>query len=181
MAVFTGRPVARHASLEAILKAFRLSLVIAVIICLILATVFMRSVRYGLVSIVPILLVVSWLYAFMFLTGYNINVVTATIGAISIGVGIDFAVHFTMRFREELAKGLCRDAALYEAGAGTGGALLGAGLSSIVGFSILALAPMPMFASYGLLTAVMIAMATAATLLVLPSMLVLVTPGDSSR
>jgi len=38
-----------------------------------------------------------------------------------------------------------------------------------------ALAPMPMFASYGLLTAVMIAMALTASLLVLPSLLMLVT------
>ena len=43
------------------------------------------------------------------------------------------------------------------------------------GFAILALAPMPMFASYGLLAAVMIAMALAASLLVLPSLLMLVT------
>ena len=136
----------------------------------------MRSLRHALVSIAPILMVVAWLYAFMHLAGYSVNVVTATIGAISIGVGIDFAVHFTMRFREELASCTCRKLALYQAGAGTGGALLGAGISSILGFSILALAPMPMFAAYGLLTAVMITMASVATLLVLPSLLILVTP-----
>ena len=45
----------------------------------------------------------------------------------------------------------------------------------MLGFAILAFAPMPLFASYGLLTAVMIAMAAAASLLVLPSLLVLVT------
>ena len=175
-AVFTGQPVARHAALEAILDAFRVSLVVAVLLCLLLASLFMRSLRYALVSIVPILLVVAWLYAFMYLAGYSVNVVTATIGAISIGVGIDFAVHFTMRFREELALCTCRRLALYQAGAGTGGALLGAGVSSILGFSILALAPMPMFAAFGLLTAVMISMASVATLLVLPSLLILVTP-----
>ena len=96
-AVFTGQPVARHAALDAILDAFRLSLVVAVLLCLLLASIFMRSLRYALVSIVPILLVVAWLYAFMYLAGYGVNVVTATIGAISIGVDIDFAVHFTMR------------------------------------------------------------------------------------
>ena len=57
------------------------------------------------------------------------------------------------------------------AGAGTGEALVGSALSSIVGFAILALAPMPMFASYGLLTAIMIMLALCASLLVLPSLL----------
>ena len=61
------------------------------------------------------------------------------------------------------------------AGEGTGLALVASALSSVVGFLILALAPMPLFASYGLLTAVMIALALTATLLVLPSLLVAVT------
>jgi len=174
--VFTGMPIARQASLDAILKAFRYSLLVAVALCFLLAAAFMRSLRYAAVSIVPILIVVAWLYAFMYVAGYSINVVTATIGAISIGVGIDFAVHFTMRFREECARDLSRDEALASAGAGTGGALLGSALSSVVGFAILAFAPMPMFAAYGLLTAVMILIAASATLLVLPSLLLLVTP-----
>lgn len=174
--VFTGMPVARQASLDAILKAFRYSLLVAVALCFLLAAVFMRSLRYAAVSIVPILIVVAWLHAFMYVAGYPINVVTATIGAISIGVGIDFAVHFTMRFREECAHGLSCNDALAAAGAGTGGALLGSALSSVIGFAILALAPMPMFAAYGLLTAVMILIAASATLLVLPSLLLLVTP-----
>lgn len=174
--VFTGMPIARQASLDAILRAFRYSLLIAVAICFLLAAVFMRSLRYAAVSIVPILIVVAWLYAFMYLAGYSINVVTATIGAISIGVGIDFAVHFTMRFREECKVSFSCDEALAATGAGTAGALLGSALSSVVGFAILAFAPMPMFAAYGLLTAVMILIAAGATLLVLPSLLVLITP-----
>jgi len=174
--VFTGMPIARQASLDAILKAFRYSLLVAVALCILLAAVFMRSLRYAVVSIVPILIVVAWLYAFMYVAGYSVNVVTATIGAISIGVGIDFAVHFTMRYREECAHGLTRSDALAAAGAGTGGALLGSALSSVIGFAILAFAPMPMFAAYGLLTAVMILIAAGATLLVLPSLLLLVTP-----
>lgn len=175
-AVFTGMPIARQASLDSILRAFRYSLLVAVALCFLLAAIFMRSARYALVSIVPIVVVVTWLYAFMYLAGYAINVVTATIGAISIGVGIDFAVHFTMRFREELGLGVTREQALTIAGAGTGSALFGSAVSSVIGFAILAFAPMPMFASYGLLTAVMIVIASAATLLVLPSLLFWVTP-----
>jgi predicted RND superfamily exporter protein len=49
--------------------------------------------------------------------------------------------------------------------------------SSIVGFTILGLAPMPMFSSYGFLTAAMIFLALAASLMVLPSLLLMVTPG----
>ena len=48
--------------------------------------------------------------------------------------------------------------------------------SSVVGFAIMGFAPMPMFSTYGVLTALMIFLALAAALVVLPSLLMLVTP-----
>ncbi|HEX6255484.1 MAG TPA: MMPL family transporter [Euzebyales bacterium] len=138
---------------------------------LLVAGIVMRSLRSALISVVPILLVVTRLYALMYAWGYSLNLVTATIGAISIGVGIDFAIHLVMRYREELAYRGERESALRAAGEGTGTALVASAVSSIAGFAILAFAPMPLFASYGLLTAVMIALALVATLLVIPPLL----------
>ena len=60
-------------------------------------------------------------------------------------------------------------------------ALAASAASSIVGFVILGFAPMPLFSSYGFLTAIMIALALAASLVVLPSLLVLVTPESAFR
>jgi predicted RND superfamily exporter protein len=93
----------------------------------------------------------------------------------------------TQRFREELARAGDRVVALREAARGTGRALLASAATSTVGFAIMALAPMPMFAAYGFLTAVMIVLAASASLLVLPSLLLLVAPapqeesGDHAR
>ena len=153
-----------------------LSLPLALLLTFGIVSVMLRSVKYALISVVPILLVVAWVYGFMYLADYSINPVTATIAAISIGVGIDFATHFTVRFREELAGEPSRFPALRRAGEGTGGALIISALTSIAGFSVLGMAPMPIFAIYGVLTAVMIALAVLVTLLVLPSLLLLVTP-----
>ncbi|MEE8407030.1 MAG: MMPL family transporter [Acidimicrobiia bacterium] len=177
----TGGPIVRQESLEAVSRALQISLPIAVILCFLIAAAFMRSLRFGAVSVVPILITVALLYAFMNIAGYSINIVTATIGAISIGIGIDFAIHLTMRYREELKREGERHAAVRKAGEGTGIALLSSAVSSAVGFFILAFAPMPLFASYGLLTAMMISMAAAATLLVLPSLLVLVTKDQPTQ
>ncbi len=179
--VVTGDPVVRQESLEAVSRALRLSLPLSVVLCLIVASLFMRSVRLGLVSIVPILMTVSILYGFMNLAGFSINIVTATIGAVSIGIGIDFAIHYTMRYREELAAVGDRIEAIRRTSRGTGVALVASASSSVVGFGILSLAPMPLFASYGLLTAVMIAIAAGATLIVLPSLLMMVTKDELSH
>ncbi len=179
-AVLTGGPIVRQSGLDAVSRALQVSVPIAAILLLIVAAAAMRSLRYALVTITPVLLVVAWLYAFMFAFGFAINIVTATIGAISIGIGVDFAIHFTMRYREEMRRYATRYEALRAAGSGTGGALLASALSSVVGFAILAFAPMPLFTAYGLLTAVMIAMALASSLLVLPSLLMLVTKDPSA-
>ena len=92
------------------------------------------------------------------------------------GLGIDYAIHLTMRFRDELALGYDRFDSIRRAGASTGNALLGSAASSVVGFAVMSFAPMPLFAAYGFLTAVMILLAAAAALVVLPALLVIVTP-----
>jgi predicted RND superfamily exporter protein len=155
-----------------------ISLPIAIGLTLLLALLVMRSIRYAAMTMVPILLVVAWVYGFMYLTGYTINVITATIAAIAIGVGIDYATHFTVRFREEFQGEPSRFPALRRAGEGTGGALAISALTSITGFVVMAFSPMPMFRTFGVLTAVMIFFALLVSLLVLPSLLILpfVTP-----
>jgi len=169
-------PIVRQESLDAVSRALQTSLPIAVVLCFLIAAAFMRSVRFAAVSVILILMTVAMLDAFMETAGYAINLVTATIGAVSLGIGIDFAVHYSMRCRDELTVTGDTDEAVRRAGQGTGVALLASALSSAGGFFVLAFAPMPLFASYGLLTAVMILMAAASTLVVLPSLLVEMTP-----
>jgi len=67
------------------------------------------------------------------------------------------------------------------AGEGTGPALIASAASSAVGFAIVAPAPMPLFASYSLLAALMIVIAAGAAGLVLPGLLVLATADASGQ
>ena len=170
-----GDAAVNRASLDAFTTAMLLALPIAVLLCLALASFAMRSVRFAAVAVMPILLVVVMLYGFMTIAGFKVNPVSSTLAAIAVGIGIAFATHFAMRYREELGRFAPLDA-VREAGAGTGGALLLSALSSIIGFAIMGFAPMPAFAWSGQLTAVMIFMSVAVALVVLPSLLVLVTP-----
>jgi len=172
----TGEALAQYHSMDSFTRSMLVSLPLALALALIIASVMLRSIRYALVSVLPIGLVVVGIYAFMATFGYTVNVVTATIAAIAVGVGIDFSTHFTARFREEMdADGSPLDA-VRRAGTGTGGALVLSALTSVLGFLVMALAPTPIFATFGALTAVMIGISLMVALLVLPSLLVLVTP-----
>ena len=172
----SGDVLTQFHGMEAFTRSMLVSLPLALVLAMVLAALMLRSIRYAIVSVIPILFVVTGVYAFMAVAGYTVNVVTATIAAIAVGVGIDFSTHFTARFREELETQPDRLAAARRAGEGTGGALVLSALTSVLGFAVMAMAPTPIFATFGVLTAVMIALALAAALLLLPSLLVLVTP-----
>jgi predicted RND superfamily exporter protein len=188
----SGGAITGQDSLDAFLSSMLTSLPIAVLLTSLLvfitlffvfrsfgrrmASILKRSGRYAVISMVPILLVVAWIYGFMYLVGYKINVITATIAAIAIGVGVDYATHFTVRFIEEFEHEPSRFPALRRAGEGTGGALAISAATSMTGFLVMATAPMPFFATFGVLTAVMIAFSLLVSLLVLPSLLMLITP-----
>jgi uncharacterized protein len=188
----SGGAITGQASLDAFMAAMLQSLPVAVVLTSLLVflalffvfrrfgrrlgSILKRSGRYAVISMVPILLVVAWVYGFMYVVGYRINMITATIAAISIGVGVDYATHFTMRFVEEFEHEPSRFPALRRAGEGTGGALALSALTSMTGFLVMATAPMPMFETFGVLTAVMIGFSLLVSLLVLPSLLLLITP-----
>jgi predicted RND superfamily exporter protein len=167
----TGDVLAQFPSMDASTRSMLVSLPLALLLALIIASVMLRSIRYAFVSVSPIGLVVIGIYAFMATFGYTVNMVTATIAAIAVGVGIDF----TARFREELnATGTALEA-VRRSGMGTGGALVLSALTSVLGFLAMALAPTPIFATFGALTAVMIVLSPMVALLILPSLLVLAT------
>ncbi|MGA1820129.1 MAG: efflux RND transporter permease subunit [Thermoplasmatota archaeon] len=173
----TGSGYIRDATLTAITDSLSFSIILAVILCFGVLVILFRSFKYAIVTVIPEILVAAWLYALMFVFGYHLNAVTATIAAISIGVGIDYSVHITARFRQELIRYEGnRKEAMDHAARHSGVALLGSAASTMFGFAIIAFAPMPMFSSFGILTAIMILMAFVAALLVLPSLLFLVTP-----
>ena len=131
--------------MDATTDGLQRAFLIAIIACLVVCIVAMRSLRFGAVNIIPIGLVVAWHYGVMHVFGFGRNFITATIATVSIGVGIDYSIHFTQRFREELTKAADKVGALRQAAQGTGVVLLASAATSILGFMITAFAPMPCF------------------------------------
>ncbi len=172
----SGEVITSQESLSAFTRAMVVSLPVALVLTMLIVALALRSIRFALVSLFPILVVVVAVWGYMAIRGFTINVVTATIAAIAVGVGIDFCTHFTVRYRTELASDDDPVAAVRRSAAGTGGALAVSALTSVLGFGVMALAPAPIFSSFGELMAVMILFSAAAALFVLPSLLVLVTP-----
>jgi predicted RND superfamily exporter protein len=168
-------PFTREEQMTALTNSMAASIFISIILCLIVLVILFKSVKFGMVTIIPVCLVVAWLYGFMELTGYYLNSVTVTIAAISIGVGVDYSIHVTQRFREEMEKANDFQPAMHSTLKNTGKALLASAGSTFVGFVIIGFSPMTMFSKFGILTAIMIGMAFISAIFVLPAFLALIT------
>jgi len=118
------------------------SLLLAFGLVLALLLVSLRSLKAALASLLPILATVFILYGFLGLTGLSLNIISTTIFGITIGVGIDYAVHFTsvwMSFRREGHE--AREAA-EQAFRYTARPILANALGVAVGLSALLLSPL---------------------------------------
>ena len=127
----------------------------------------------GLITIVPIAVVVIWVLGAMRVLGISYSMVTALITALTIGIGVDYTIHLTHRFlEEERGSRRIRDA-MQRAMTTTGGALLASALTTALGLLTLLFAPLTPMRQLGLLTAVTILLALIAAFVVLPPLLVL--------
>jgi hydrophobe/amphiphile efflux-3 (HAE3) family protein len=126
----------------------------------------------GLANTVPIAVAVASIAGTMRLLGISFNAFTATILALTIGLGIDYSVHVVHRFVDERRE-RALVAALDRTVRGTGGALAGSMLTTTSGIGVLMLALLSVLGQFGLLTALSVAYSFLASLVVLPSVLVL--------
>ena len=94
--------------------------------------------------------------------------ITVSIAAISLGVGIDYVIHVVERYREEMEKKPDSHLAIKAVGGASGIALVGSALSDIAGFLVIMQSSMGFFSTFGLFCAIMIALALAASMILTP-------------
>ena len=129
------------------------------------------SALLGAVTVIPIALTLGFVFGSMALVGQPLTMLTALLVSITIGLGIDYNIHVSDRFAQELERGNDVETALSEAVTGTGGALLGSALTSGAAFALLALVPHPQFRSFGLIVALALALSFLLSVFLLPSLL----------
>ncbi len=135
--------------------------------------ILLRSLKYAVLGVVPNILAAASVIAFMGYVGIPLDLMTITIAAIAVGIGVDDAIHYLHRFREERDREPDVRLAVAWSHATIGRAMYFTSITVIVGFSVLVLSNFVPTTLFGMLTAVAMALALIANLLLLPSMLVL--------
>ena len=112
--------------------------------------------------------------------GDSLNVITLVISSLSLGVGIDYCIHVTERYREGREKGENHRQALHGVGGACALALVGSAVSDIAGFSIIATSSMGLFNTFGLFSAMMIMLSLIASMVITTAALGLIEPKPKS-
>ena len=127
-----------------------------------------RAIRLSIATIVPNMIAAGLILGLMGWFGIPLDIMTITIAAISIGIGVDDSIHYVHRFRTEFEKDQDYWAAIKRCHSSIGYALYYTTVTVVLGFSILALSNFIPTIYFGLLSGLAMITALVANLMLLP-------------
>ncbi|MBD18260.1 MAG: hypothetical protein CMB13_01260 [Euryarchaeota archaeon] len=184
-----GRPLVLAQVTEGVASAAVLSTVVVAGVILLmligLQTADKRDLKRGSITgiymWIPLGAVVIWVYGLMGLLGYELNAQTVTIGALTLGLGVDYAVHYAHRYEEEREANPSASPEVWVARTTvtTGRAMAGAAITTAGGFAVLNLSALVPLRLFGQVFLVAITLALISSLILLPVLLSM-RPGETS-
>jgi predicted RND superfamily exporter protein len=173
---FTGMLVLYNNMLQSLFKSQIATIGVVFISIMLMIVVLFRSVKIAFISILPNILAASAVLGAMGWIGIPMDMMTTTIAAIVVGVGVDQAIQYFYRFREEFAIDKNYIAAMHRSHASIGRAMYYTSATIVVGFSILMLSQFIPSIYFGVLTAFAMFMAILGTLTLLPKLILIMKP-----
>ena len=172
----TGTSLVAYRGINRLVYDLLTSLSVAfVVIALVLALTF-RSLRIGLLSMLPNVLPLSAGLGFMTLASLRLEPVTVIVFSIALGIAVDDTIHFFARYREERRRGREPDQAVRNTMRTAGRAMVFTSLVLVAGFSVTLFSNFQGTAHFGMVGMVILATAIVADLMVTPACLLVFRP-----
>ena len=130
-----------------------------------------RAVRLSLAAIVPNIIAAGLILGLMGWIGIPLDIMTITIAAINIGIGVDDSIHYVHRFREEFLEDGSHWDAIKRCHSSIAHAMYYTSVTVVLGFSILALSNFIPTIYFGILCGLAMIAALIANLMLLPILL----------
>jgi uncharacterized protein len=141
-----------------------------------ISSLVLRSALAGIFVLIPLVLAVLANFGIMGWTGIRLDIGTAAVSAMAVGVGADYAIYLIYRLREEMARQGEWNKALRVTLGTAGKAVVYVALAVGSGYSVLMLTGFGMHARLGFLVAVAMAVSCLAAVVVLPALLYITQP-----
>jgi len=166
--VITGMPVLFDEMNRLVVQSQVRSLGLALVLIFIMLLVTIRKLRAALVALIPIIITIIAIMGMLAISKFNLNVVTANLSAIAIGVGVDYSIHLISGiyyFRERGHKGReAVDLALSTVGK----PILANAFGLAIGLSVLFLSPLQIHLEVAAVMWVAMMVSSMAALLLIP-------------
>lgn len=173
---FTGMLVLYNNMLQSLFTSQIATIGVVFVSIMLMIIVLFRSFKIATIAILPNILAAATVLGAMGLVGIPLDMMTTTIAAIVVGVGVDQAIQYFYRFRIEFALDQNYVEAMHRSHASIGRAMYYTSVTIIVGFSILMLSQFIPSIYFGVLTAFAMFMAIAGSLTLLPKLILLMKP-----
>jgi len=170
-ATLTGLPVLINRILKFIIDDNIKTIGLAIFGVFLILWFYFRSWKISLFSVIPVIITLVWLSGTMYLLDIRISVMIASVGAMIIGMSVDYAIHLTHAYHEKVKEG--HKHATEEAVGTVGPALFASVMTTLVGFIALTLGVTPNSQTQGTVLSLGIAFAFIVTILLLPALMVL--------
>ncbi len=164
----TGDPVVMTTVIAALTTGRTEMTLLGLILIFALLLIIYRDLIKALLPVLPMLVVIGWMGGVMYIADMKYTPLTATLGALILGVGSEYAILMMERFYEELNKIGEPMEALRITTRRIGSALMASGLTTVFGFGALIASPFLITNNFGLITvlAVVFALLTTFTVFV---------------
>jgi len=126
----------------------------------------------ALVPVIPMLIVIGWSGGVMSLLNISYTPLTATLGALILGVGSEYAILMMERYFEEKDKGASPLEAIQMTSSKIGSAIVASGATTVFGFMALLASPFPIITDFGTVTVIDVLLALLATFVVFPPLMI---------
>ena len=150
-------------------EAIALTIAAALAILFVFFWATLRQPMLSFIAVGPIVLVLIWILGTLALLDIPYTIVTATITALSIGIGVDYTIHIIHRYREEYGHLRNPEIAAIRTLKTTGSALLGSALTTGVGVGVLMLSSVPALQQFGFTVVITIAYSLILSVILVPS------------
>jgi predicted RND superfamily exporter protein len=117
-------------------------------------------------------MVTGWSGLVMTYLNLEYTPMTATLGALILGIGCEYSILMMERYFEEKDEGASPLEAMHKAAASIGAALIASGATVVFGFAALIASPFPLTSNFGLVTVIDILLVLVATFTVFPPLIV---------
>lgn len=130
----SGSTVLAHEELQSVMEGTQLSVILALCMVTVIMMVGLGSFYLVLATIITLISGLIITAAWATFTVGELNLISVAFAVLYIGLGVDFAIHFCLRFREYILNNNDRALALHETSKSCGNSLFLCAITTAVGF-----------------------------------------------